>query len=95
MRKEIYFNNSATSWPKPPQVLSAIEKFFKRGRASAGREGFKSNVTVDKPSIVTRNLLAKLINARNPKQIIFTLNATDGLNLAIKGILNFICRNYP
>ena len=88
MKKEIYFNNAATSWPKPKNVLIAIEKFFERGRASSGREGFQSSTTVDQPVADTRKLLAGLINVKNPNQIVFTLNATEALNLAIKGILN-------
>lgn len=87
MKKEIYFNNAATSWPKPERVLSAMTEFFERGRASGKREGFISESNVDTPVDDARQLLAKLINAKNPKQIIFTLNATEALNLAIKGIL--------
>lgn len=59
MKKEIYFNNAATSWPKPERVLSAMTEFFKRGRASGKREGFLSETNVDKSVDDARRILSE------------------------------------
>ncbi len=83
----IYFDSAATSWPKPPEVWQAMEHFIKEVGASPGRAGHKLTVTANKIVNETRQQLADLFSIRNHERIIFTLNATDSLNLAIKGLL--------
>jgi len=87
MRKsEIYMDNAATSFPKPPAVEKALVEFTRSIGASAGRGAYPRAKQCGQLLDDTRALLAQLFNIRQPKQIIFTLNASDALNLAIKGI---------
>lgn len=80
--KLIYLNNAATSWPKPPEVLSEITQslqnpYFEQGRTTAGG-------TIDYP-VAARETLARFFHAGKPDHIIFTQNATDSLNQLIHG----------
>jgi len=85
-KPEIYFDNAATSYPKPPSVESALLEFHRHLGASAGRGAYPRAVLTGRLLEETRKLLGALFNIRKTNQIIFTLNATDALNLAIKGI---------
>ncbi len=83
---EIYFDNAATSFPKPPAVESALLDFHRNLGVSAGRGTYPRAVRAGHLLDETRALLGQLFNIRKTSQIIFTLNASDALNLAIKGI---------
>lgn len=83
----IYFDNAATTWPKPPAVMEAIQKYLQEIGANPGRSGHKMAEKANKIVEETRELLGKLFNLDNPERVIFTLNATDALNIAIKGLL--------
>lgn len=83
----IYLDNAATSFPKPEKVYEEVLKAMKEYGANPGRSGHKLALKAGRGIYETRELLAKLFNIDNPMNIIFTYNATDGLNLAIKGIL--------
>ncbi len=83
----IYFDNAATSWPKPPEVLVAMEHCLRKVGANPGRAGHKLALAANRLVDETRKELAALFNIRNPDRIVFGLNATEALNLAIKGML--------
>lgn len=83
----IYFDSAATSWPKPPEVWQTMEHFMKEVGASPGRAGHKQTVIANEIVDETRQQLAELFNVEDKHRIIFTLNATDSLNLAIKGLI--------
>lgn len=87
MPQRIYLDHAATSFPKAPGVLEAIHSYMTDGGASAGRGAYREAFEAKKFLEDTRNLMASLFNIRNSQRIIFTLNATDALNLALKGIL--------
>ncbi len=84
--KEIYLDNAATSFPKPLAVEEAILDYHRNLGASAGRGAYPRAVQTGRLLDQTRRLLAAFFNIPKPNQIIFTLNASDALNLAIKGI---------
>jgi len=84
--KEIYFDNSATSFPKPPAVIGSLAEFDRRFGASAGRGAYPRAVATGKILSECRGALAKLFHVSDPRRIIFTLNASDALNLAIHGL---------
>lgn len=84
--KEIYLDNAATSWPKPPGVVKAMADFYSHVGASAGRGSYPRAVKAGEILNDTRRLLSQLFNIADPSRIIFTLNASDALNLAIHGI---------
>jgi cysteine desulfurase/selenocysteine lyase len=82
-----YFDNAATSWPKPEEVYTAAEKFMRHGGANPGRSGHTRALRADRLVYETRERAASFLGAKRPEEIIFTLNATDSLNMAIKGVL--------
>jgi cysteine desulfurase family protein len=83
----IYFDNSATSWPKPPGVKAAMANFLDEIGANPGRSGHSRSIEAARTLYDAREALAALFNVRDPLRIVFTLNATDALNLALNGIL--------
>jgi len=85
-KREIYFDNAATSFPKPDGVEAGLLHFHRHLGASAGRGAYPRAVLTGRLLEDTRKLLASLFNIRKPSQIIFTFNASDALNLAIKGL---------
>jgi len=85
----IYLDNAATSWPKPEAVYRAIDDYQRRLGAPAGRGSYSEAASVERIVASCRQKLAQLIGASDPKRIIFTLNATDSLNLALHGLLKW------
>lgn len=83
----IYLDNAATSWPKPDIVYETLGSFLQHAGANPGRSGHRMAVSAAGTIDRTRNRLAALFNAPSPERVIFAFNATDALNLAIKGIL--------
>jgi cysteine desulfurase family protein len=83
----IYFDNAATSFPKPPAVLEAMTRYATEIGASPGRGGYAEAREAARLMQQCRERINTLIHGESAQQIVFTLNATDALNLAIKGIL--------
>ncbi len=83
----IYLDNAATTFPKPECVIDAVTEFMKKHGGNPGRGGhFLSEVAAEKV-LECREELASLIGTENAERIIFTKNATEAINLAIKGTL--------
>lgn len=82
-----YFDNAATSWPKPPAVRAALDAYFGDGGGNPGRSGHRMSIAAAQIIEHARDRLAELLNAEDPTRIILTKNATEGLNLAIYGLL--------
>jgi cysteine desulfurase family protein len=85
--RRIYFDNSATTFPKPPEVLAAMMDYATRIGASAGRGAYAEAQESARVIRTCRERLCKLFNGENPDHFIFTLNCTDALNMAIQGTL--------
>lgn len=85
----IYFDSAATTWPKPPEVMEEINRYMTDIGASPGRGSYKKSVAAEEMVEDTRIKLAKLFNieGKSYHRIVFTLNATEAINLAIKGQL--------
>ncbi|GMG98081.1 aminotransferase class V-fold PLP-dependent enzyme [Tepidimicrobium xylanilyticum] len=83
----VYFDNAATSFPKPDVVYESVMKAMKEYGANPGRSGHKLALRLGREIFETRELLANLFNIKNPMNLIFTFNCTESLNIAIKGIL--------
>ncbi len=83
----IYLNNAATTKDKPKEVFEAVQKFILGNNVSPGRGADMLSVEADSILTEARISLARLFNAEDPKQIVFTLNCSDALNTAIKGVL--------
>jgi cysteine desulfurase family protein len=83
----IYLDNAATSFPKPEQVFKGMEVFVRSSAANPGRSGHRRAVEAESMINETRRLVARLFGFSRPERIAFTLNATDALNMAMKGLL--------
>ena len=83
----IYLDNAATTYPKPECVYEAIMDCMKNYCANPGRAGHKLAMKAAREIYDARENIAKLFNVDNPMNIVFTNNATDSLNLAIKGLV--------
>ncbi len=83
----IYFDNAATSWPKPDRVIEAMNYFMKNVGANPGRSGHRLSIEAGRVVYHARDLIATLFNLKDPMRVVFGLNATDSLNLGIRGIL--------
>ncbi|WP_461204811.1 aminotransferase class V-fold PLP-dependent enzyme [Clostridium sp. DL1XJH146] len=87
MKGIVYLDNAATSFPKPEVVYKAVETCMREYCANPGRAGHKLALKAGREIYNTRELAAELFNIEDPMRVIFTSNATDALNLALKGIL--------
>ena len=83
----IYFDNGATTFPKPKTVLDKLMDCSLNYAANPGRSGHKLALKMDLEIYETREKLCKLINGDNALNMIFTFNGTDSLNLAIQGVV--------
>lgn len=83
----IYLDNAATTYPKPEKVYDSIMDCMKNYCANPGRAGHKLAMRAAREIYDARENIAKLFNIDNPMNVIFTNNATDSLNLAIKGVV--------
>lgn len=87
MNRRIYLDNSATSFPKPDAVHEAMAHYGRCIGASAGRGAYSEARKSEEIIGRCRHRLARLFHMEHGESFIFTLNATDGLNLAIKGLM--------
>ena len=82
----IYFDNAATTMQKPDCMLQAVMNAM-RSLGNAGRGVHGGALSASRIIYDTRMALAQLFGAENPERIAFTANATQALNIAIKGTL--------
>lgn len=83
----IYFDNAATTWPKPPGVSDAMKRCLDEKGANPGRSGHRMSLEAGNVVDQTRSAVARLFNIPDRDRVIFTLNATDALNMAIRGAI--------
>jgi len=83
----IYLDNAATSFPKPESVYQALDRFARTELANPGRAGHKMALAAERALDDCRHLLNQFFHGEGPERFIFTLNCTDALNMAFKGIL--------
>ena len=84
----IYFDNAATSWPKPPGVAEAMTHFAKEIGANPGRSGHRLAVEAGRTVYSAREAIAELFNGPDPLRVVFGQNVTESLNLALCGLLH-------
>jgi cysteine desulfurase family protein len=83
----VYVDNAATSFPKPPAVMEAMVRFARECGVAPGRGSFAE--ARESQGIITtcRQRMGALINARADDWIVFAMNCSEALNLAIRGLL--------
>ena len=82
-----YLDNAATSFPKPETVYRALDEFARQSLANPGRAGHKMALAAERTLDDCRHLLNQLFHGEAPERFVFTLNCTDALNMAFKGVL--------
>ncbi|MBU3143987.1 aminotransferase class V-fold PLP-dependent enzyme [Clostridium sp. CF012] len=83
----IYLDNAATSFPKPVEVYDQVLRCMENYAANPGRSSHDMAIEASSKIIETRQELSEFFNIPNMFNIIFTCNATEALNIGIKGIL--------
>lgn len=83
----IYLDNAATSYPKPEKVYEEIDRCMREYCANPGRGGHAMSIASGKAVMEVRERIARFFGFDNLMQICFTKNATEALNIAIKGCL--------
>ena len=81
----IYFDNAATTMEKPGEVVEAVTRAL-TSMGNAGRGAHASSLNASRIIFDTRRKLAELFHGEDPSQVVFTANATESLNMAIKGL---------
>lgn len=81
-----YFDNAATTYPKPEKVYSFMDVFYRSNGASAGRGNYGSSLSAGALIAETRKLLQDLLHC-HAKQVVFTPTATVALNIVIQGLI--------
>jgi len=84
----IYFDNAATSWPKPVGMMAAMINYNEQIGGSPGRSGHQRSLDAGRVILEAREALAELFGCDDSLRIAFTKNATEALNIALSGILN-------
>lgn len=85
--KRIYFDNAATSYPKPASVLDSMIKYVKDIGSNVNRSSYKSAYDAEDILYETRQLLCNMFNGDDCKNVVFTANITTSLNIILKGLL--------
>lgn len=88
MKENYYFDNAATTWPKPEAVYAFMDSFFRSHGVNPGRAGHQLAVEAETMVGETRRLLAGFFGfGGDANRVVFSLNATDSLNTAIYGLV--------
>jgi len=83
----IYFNNAATSWPKPESVYQAVDTFFRNSGMNPGRSGSGKSMDAARKVFAGREEVADFFGVNDSAHIVFNSGATESLNTVIKGVL--------
>lgn len=82
----IYLDHAATCWPRPECVLEAMAQYM-RESGSPGRSGHRLSIAAGRAVYDARESLAELLGAADPLRVVFTRNATESINLALRSLL--------
>ncbi|PNU19903.1 cysteine desulfurase [Geothermobacter hydrogeniphilus] len=83
----IYLDNAATSFPKPESVYRAVERAMRHAGGNPGRGGHRFSLDAGREVLETRETLARFFAVEDAARIVFTSGATEGINLALFGLL--------
>ena len=87
MAELIYLDNGATSFPKPEEVYTFMDYYYRNFGVNPGRSGFDLCMEAGEVIDTTRKQLTKFFNGTDFNRLCFSYNSTDALNLVISGIL--------
>lgn len=83
----IYFDNSATTSPKPQNVINTVARAMNIYSVNPGRGGYKRSIDTSEMIFRVREKVADMFNAKSPENVIFTKNCTESINIAMQGII--------
>jgi cysteine desulfurase family protein len=86
-KKIIYFDNAATSYPKPEEVIQAMVHFSRIIGGSPGRSGHRLSIEAGRIIYETRERVCQLFGFKDSSRVVFGANATEGMNQGLKGLL--------
>jgi cysteine desulfurase/selenocysteine lyase len=87
MNDLIFLDNGATSYPKPEEVYSFMDHFYRNFGVNPGRSGYDLCMETGELVEETRAMMTRFFNGTDPNRLCFTYNSTDALNLIINGML--------
>ncbi|MDQ7823382.1 MAG: aminotransferase class V-fold PLP-dependent enzyme [Candidatus Eremiobacteraeota bacterium] len=87
MQHVLYLDNAATSFPKPPGVLKAMEECLARHGGNPGRSGHRLSLEAGRIVFRAREKVAQLLGVSDSARVIFTSNATMAINITLFGFL--------
>ena len=85
--QKIYLDQASTSFPKAPGTAEAVFRFMRDCGCNPGRGGYAGAYAAEELVYDTRVLLNRLFSGRDEKNVVFTKNITESLNILIKGLL--------
>lgn len=85
--KKIYLDNGATSFPKPQEVSDAVYYYMTNVGTNINRGGYEAAYDVEGIVYDTRQMISDMFGAGDSKNVIFTKNITESLNVVLKGFL--------
>ena len=83
--RAVYFDQAATSWPKPPAVIQAVNQALIQFGGNPGHGGHRMAMRAAQQVFRTREEAAQFFGAE-PENVIFTASCTHALNMALKGL---------
>lgn len=83
----IYLDNAATSFPKPDSVCKRVEEILRRIGGNPGRGSHKMSIEAGRVVFSARESVASLFNIADSSRVVFTKNATEAINVVLKGLL--------
>lgn len=83
----IYFDNASTTFPKPQAVADTVYRYLTKEGCNINRGGYGKAYQTAEAVYETRELLCRLFGGENCKNVVFTKNATESLNIILKGFL--------
>lgn len=87
MKRNTYFDNAATSFPKPPAVAAAMSRYLNEVGGSYGRSAYSRAFDVARTVETTRDRLAERMGVRDAEHVVFAANATHAINLVLQSVL--------
>ena len=87
MMKKIYLDQASTTYPKPECVAQAVYEYMTGNGSNINRGCYENAYDTEEVVLETRELLCELFDGPDCKNVIFTKNVTESLNIVLKGFL--------
>lgn len=87
-KEKIYLDNAATSFPKPEEVPKAVYDYMTKLGTNVNRGGYATAYDTESVVLECRELIGALFHAPDYKNVVFTRNITESLNVVLKGLLH-------